>query len=178
MWLGVRPHVRVSAAQLGKPLPRDSAPNHHLLHKAVRVNTRRAVGMRSTKFVRQVLHQLEGATVARCVARCRPGEYRVWVKASADRYPVNSYLHQCQLVPSPHCPYCPGQPEDETLAHFTTICPRFREARTAGHNRVRAQPRLRDTIAEPPPPRPASAPGLPGRGAGRQPPGPHLRPTL
>mgnify|MGYP006978522195 FL=1 len=93
--------------------------------------------MRSTKFVRQVLHQLEGATVARCVARCRPAEYRVWVKASADRYPVNSYLHQCQLVPSPHCPYCPGQ--DETLAHFTTICPRFREARTAGHNRVRAQ---------------------------------------
>ena len=80
---------RVSAAQLGKPLPRDSAPNHHLLHKAVQVNTRRAVGMRSTKFVRQVLHQLEGATVARCVARCRPAEYRVWVKASADRYPVN-----------------------------------------------------------------------------------------
>ncbi len=62
----------------------------------------------------------------------------MWVKASADRYPVSSYLHQCQLVPSTHCPYCPGQ--DETLAHFTTFCPRFREAGTAGHKaRVRAK---------------------------------------
>ena len=55
----------------------------------------------------------------------------------ADRYPVQSYLHRCRKVQSPHCPYCPGQ--DETLAHFTTLCPRFREARTAGHNRVRAK---------------------------------------
>ena len=38
---------------------------------------------------------------------------------------------------SPQCPYC--QAQEETLAHFTTICPRFREARTAGHNRVRAK---------------------------------------
>jgi hypothetical protein len=82
-------------------------------------------------------HRVRPATVSRCVARCRPAEYRVWVKATADRYPVNLYLHQCQLVPSPHCPYCPGQ--NETLAHFTTICPRFQEARTAGHNRVRAK---------------------------------------
>ncbi len=137
VWLGARSHVRASAAQLGKPLPRDSAPNHHLLHKAVRVNTRQAVGMRSTTFVRQLLHQPEGATIARCVALCRPAEYRVWVRAMADRYPVQSYLHRCRKAQSHHCPYCPGQVE--TLAHFTTLCPRFREARTAGHNRVRAK---------------------------------------
>lgn len=137
VWLGIRPHVRASAAQLGKALPRDSAPNHCVLNRAVRANTRRAVGMRSTAFVRQLLHQPEGATIARCVARCRPAEYRVWVKATADRYPVQSYLHRCGVVQSPHCPYC--QAQDETLAHFTTICPRFREARTAGHNRVRAK---------------------------------------
>ena len=93
--------------------------------------------MRGTTFVRQLLHQQEGATIARCVARCRPAEYRVWVKAMADRYPVQSYLHRCGLVQSPHCPYC--QAQGETLAHFTTICPRFREARTAGHNQVRAK---------------------------------------
>jgi hypothetical protein len=55
----------------------------------------------------------------------------------ADRYPVQSYLHRCGLVQAPHCPYC--QAQGETLAHFTTICPRFREARTAGHNQVRAK---------------------------------------
>ncbi len=76
---------------------------------------------------------------SRALCRCRPAEYRVWVKATADWYPVNSYLHQCQRVPSPHCPYCPGQ--EEALANFTTICPRFREVRTAssGHNLVRAK---------------------------------------
>jgi hypothetical protein len=44
----VRQHVRASAAQLGKSLPRESAQNHNLLRKAVRVNTRREVGMRSS----------------------------------------------------------------------------------------------------------------------------------
>ncbi len=46
----------------------------------------------STTIVRQVLHQQGGATVVRCVARCRPAEYRVWVKATADRYPVKIHL--------------------------------------------------------------------------------------
>jgi hypothetical protein len=99
--------------------------------------TRRAVSMRRITFVRQLLYQPEGATIARCVARCRPLEYRVWVKATAYWYPVQSCLHRCGVVQSPHCPYCQGQ--DETLAHFTTICPRFRDTRTAGHNRVRAK---------------------------------------
>ena len=137
VWLGVRPHVRASTAQSGKSLPRDSAPNHSLLKRTVRANARRAVGMRSTKFVRQLLHQQEGATIARCVKQCRSAEYRVWVKMMADRYPVQSYLHRCGLAQSPQCPYC--QEQCETLAHFTTICPRFREARTAGHNQVRAK---------------------------------------
>ena len=64
VWLGVRPHVRASMAQHGKTLPRDSAPNHNLLKRTVRANTRRAVGMHSTTFVRRLLHQQEGATIA------------------------------------------------------------------------------------------------------------------
>jgi hypothetical protein len=50
---------------------------------------------------------------------------------------VQSCLHWCGVVQSPQCPYC--QAQEETLAHFTTICPRFQEARTAGHNRVGAK---------------------------------------
>jgi hypothetical protein len=94
----------------------------------------------STTFVRQLLHRPEGATIARCAACCCPAKYRVWVKATADLYPVQSYLHRCGIVQSPHCSYCHEQ--DETLAHFTTICRRFREARTAGQlglNQVRAK---------------------------------------
>ena len=49
----------------------------HFLHEAVQVNTRRAVGMRSTKFVRQLLNRPEGATIALCVAQCRQAEDRV-----------------------------------------------------------------------------------------------------
>jgi hypothetical protein len=40
-------------------------------------------------------------------------------------------------VQSTHCPYF--QEQDGTLAYFTAICPRFREARTVGHNRMRAK---------------------------------------
>jgi hypothetical protein len=60
--------------------------------------------MRRTTFDRQLLHQPEGGTIARCVARCRPAEYKVWVKATADRYPVQSYLHRCRIAQSLHCP--------------------------------------------------------------------------
>ena len=129
LWLGVRLHVRASLAQQGKTLPRDSAPNHNLLKRTVRANTRRAVGMRSTTFARQLLHQQEGTTIARCISLCQPAEYRVRVKMMADWYPVQSYLHQCGLAQSPHCPYC--QDKCKTLAHFTTACPSFREASTA-----------------------------------------------
>jgi hypothetical protein len=57
----------------------------------------------------------------------------------ADRYPVQSFLHLCGVAQSPQCRYCLEQ--CEPVAHVTTvtICPRFREAHTAGHNQVRAK---------------------------------------
>ncbi len=70
LWLRVQPHVRTLAAQCQKPLPRDSAPNWSLLKKVAGANTRRAVGKRNTTSVRHLVHQSEGATIARAVSRC------------------------------------------------------------------------------------------------------------
>ena len=135
LWLKVQPHVRNLAAQCQTPLPRDSAPNRSLLKRVARANARRTVSKRSTTFVRHLLHQSEGAVIARVVSRCREAEYRVWVKAMADCYPVQAYLQRINLVKSADCPYCPRT--KETLAHFASVCPQFREARTAAHNQVR-----------------------------------------
>ena len=135
LWLKVQPHVRALAAQCQKPLPRDSAPNRSLLKKVAGANTRRAVSKRSTTFVRHLVHQSEGTTIARVVSRCREAEYRVWVKAMADQYPVQAYLHRIKQTTSAECPFCPET--RETLAHFACVCPRFREGRTAAHNQVR-----------------------------------------
>ncbi len=38
------------------------------------------------------------------------------------------------MVKLADCPYCPGT--KETLAHFASVCPQFREASTAAHNQV------------------------------------------
>ena len=134
-WLKVQPHVRALAEQCQKPLPRDSAPNRSLLKRVAGANRRRTVCKRSTTFVRHLLHRSEGATIARVVSRCREAEYRVWVRAMADCYPVQAYLQRVTLAKSADCPYCPGT--KETLAHFACVCPQFREARTAAHNQVR-----------------------------------------
>ena len=81
VWLGIGPHVRASAAQLGKALPRDSAPNKppsSTQGSSIEYLEGCWHAARSTTFVRQLLHQSEGATIACCVAWCHPAEYRVW----------------------------------------------------------------------------------------------------
>jgi hypothetical protein len=40
-------------------------------------------------------------------------------------------------VQSPLCPHCSDN-AIETLTHFACVCPKFREARTAAHNQLRA----------------------------------------
>jgi hypothetical protein len=74
LWLRVQPHVRALNTQCQKPRARDGAPNRSLLKKVAGVNTRRAVSKRSTTFVRQLVRQSEGATIAKVVARCREAE--------------------------------------------------------------------------------------------------------
>ena len=123
------------AQKCKKELPRDSAPNRKNLKSVVGANTRRAACMRSTFFVRQLLHQKEGEIITRVVLRCSEAEYRVWVKAMTGRYPVQTYLHRVKLVSSPNCPFCPGV--RDTLTRLACISPQFQEASTAAHNRAR-----------------------------------------
>ncbi len=124
--LRARQHVRELGQGGKKALPQDSALNHNTIKSVVGANTRRAVCMCSTIFVRQPLHQRKGETFARVVSRCSKAEYRVWVKAMTGRYPVQAYLHRNKLVLSPSCPFC--STAREALTHLTCICPQFREA--------------------------------------------------
>ncbi len=121
LWLRVHLHFRTLAAQHQNPLPRDSAPNGNLLKKVMSTNKRRAVIKRRTTFVRQLVHQREGATIARAVSQCREAEYRVWVKAMANQYPVPAYLHRINKANSEECPFCPGP--RKTLAQFASVSP-------------------------------------------------------
>jgi hypothetical protein len=84
LWLKVQLHVRALAAQCRTPLPRESASKWILLKKVARANTCRVVSKRNSTFVRQLVHQSEGATIAQTVSRCQEAEYRMWVKAMAS----------------------------------------------------------------------------------------------
>ena len=136
LWLRIRPCTREFAETCGQRLPRDSAPNVSIIKKVVEVHTLRAVQKRSTVFVQDLFHRLDGKTVSGIVRRCRSAEYRVWLRCMMGIYPTQTYLHRVGLVASQLCPYCQSA-VPETLAHFACVCPQFRKARTSAHNQVR-----------------------------------------
>ena len=133
LWLRIRPSTR---AACGQPLPRDSAPNASIIKKVVAANILRAVQKRNTAFVRDLFHRQDGNTVSSIIRRCRPAEYRVWLRCMMGIYPTQTYLHRVGLAASQLCPFC-SSAVPETLAHFACVCPQFREARTSAHNQVR-----------------------------------------
>ena len=128
--------MRECAEKLSKPLPRDSAPNRSLLTAVVAFNTFRAIKKRSTMFVTDLLHHKEGTVISRIIRRCRPTEYRVWLKCMTGTYPVQTYLQRIGVAQTPICPHC-DEKVPESLTHFACLCPKFREARTSAHNQVR-----------------------------------------
>ena len=135
-WLRVRPETRRLAEACGKPLPRDSAPNQSLLEKVAVSHALRAVRQRSTVFVTDLFDRKEGNTVSKLIRRCTPSEYRVWLKCMTGTYPVQTYLKRIGKAQSPICPHC-DERAPESLTHFACVCPKFREARTSAHNKVR-----------------------------------------
>ena len=80
-----------------------SAPNRSRLEKVAGDNTRRAVSKRSTIFVRQLVHQSEGATIARVESRCREAEYRVGESyGRTERNPSPFRLYMPSILRGPH----------------------------------------------------------------------------
>ena len=79
----------------------------------------------------------DGLPIAHSVSRCSEAEYRTWVKVLSGTYPVQEYLHRIKKASSPTCPHCTTG-DKETLTHFVSCCPRFHDARTLAHNKVRA----------------------------------------
>jgi hypothetical protein len=63
-----RAMVRELVQGCNKALPRDTAPNKNMIKSVLGANTRRAACMRNTIFVRQLLHQKEGETIALVVS--------------------------------------------------------------------------------------------------------------
>ena len=128
---------RVRSEQLPHILPRDSAPNKSILKQVTAANLFRAMAKRNTHFVRHLFRREEGRILSRVVSRNEDAVLRVWTRVMTDTYPVQTYLHRIGAVKSPHCPHCSDN-AIETLTHFACVCPKFREARTAAHNQLRA----------------------------------------
>ena len=139
LWLRVRASWRdkVRSEQLPHVLPRDSAPNQSILKQVTAVNLFRAIAKRDTRFVRHLFRREEGRVLSRVVSYNDDAVLRVWIRVMTDTYPVQTYLHRIGAVKSPHCPHCSDN-AIETLTHFACVCPKFREARTAAHNQLRA----------------------------------------
>ena len=74
-------HTLVAKEHVCAALPRDGAPNASILRQVVSVNTQRAVNLRNTIFVREVVHRPESAIVARVVVKSSDSEVRCWMQA-------------------------------------------------------------------------------------------------
>jgi hypothetical protein len=74
-WLRIKQTVRTQAAECKKQLPRDSAPNKSILKQVAKVNILRAMKLRSTIFVTNLLHRRDAFTVSQVIQRCKTSEY-------------------------------------------------------------------------------------------------------
>jgi ribonuclease HI len=67
-------HTLVEKEHLRATLPRDGAPNASILRQVVSVNTKRAVNLRNTIFVREVMYRPESAIIARVIVKSSDSE--------------------------------------------------------------------------------------------------------
>jgi hypothetical protein len=98
---------------------------HSESHKSISRGSAPNQGTAMTHYLCDcLLHRREGATASKLVQRCKPPEYRVWLKYMEGIYPVQTHLHWINKAPMSNCPHC-SERVGETLTHFPRAAPSF-----------------------------------------------------
>jgi hypothetical protein len=131
--LVVRPKVRGAHPTL----PDDNVPDKLLIRRAVEQAEIAAACMKGTTFSREMLQDRANCgPVLDSIASMPDSTVRLWMQVVTGQYPATARLHKMfpQKYHTSTCPWCQLR-VPETMGHFLTQCPRFREARTEAHNR-------------------------------------------
>ena len=121
------------------PFPDRNVPDQQLIRRAMECAELRAARIKATTCSREMLRDpLNCGDILKSIAGMRDSAVRLWMQTVTGQYPTKARLHKMfpGKFPSAACPWCQrtGVDEPETLCHFLTVCPRFREARTEAHN--------------------------------------------
>ena len=123
--------------ELHPTLPDDNGPDKRLIRRAVEQVELEAARRKGTTFSREMLQDPASCgPVLGAIGSMPDSTVRLWMQAVTAQYPTTARLHKVFPLkyPTAICPWCQlGVPE--TLGHFLTMCPRFREARIEAHNR-------------------------------------------
>ena len=84
----IQPFMRSTVAEerVRAILPQDRAPNKSIIRQVVQANIQRAVRLRNTIFVRDVVRPEEGTTVARVISHCSDSAIRCWMQGIASKF--------------------------------------------------------------------------------------------
>jgi len=137
--LSARPTIRDAST----PFPDNNVSDKQLIRQAV-IGVERIAGcMRDSTFSREFLRDARNCSVVlSVVAKMPDSTARLWMQTAMNQYPTAARLHKMfpEKYRSAACPWCrQAELGDsvilETLNHFLTVCPKFREARTEAHNK-------------------------------------------
>ena len=87
-------------------------------------------------FFTEMLNDPSSQPVLSVIASQPDSTVRLWMQTVCGLYPTMTRLHKIsrEKHPTKACPWCGAA--QETLSHFLTVCAKFKDARTAAHNRA------------------------------------------
>ena len=130
--LSARPSIRETYA----PFPDRNVADKVLVKRAVEASEREAACRRGTLFSQEMLNDPSSQPVLSVIASQPDSTVRLWMQTVCGLYPTMTRLHKIsrEKHPTKACPWCGAA--QETLSHFLTVCAKFKDARTAAHNRA------------------------------------------